>query len=565
MRRVHIYILLKILVINILLSGISINIFSQNTGTNLPFFETLKNLDPNKVVKPTSSIPGQGNNASFEDDGVYLTQNDYNQFGSIYFKDYKFSSNKGLLISFEYMVYGGDSNGKVGGDGFSLFLFDASIEDPGIGAPGAGLGYTYNRTHVDHTGHLSPGLDGAYLGIGFDSYGNFKKLRYQGESRVNGIPFGFPTTLGNIDLPDYNGTNEVTLRGAMHPTGFTTTGLGKGYAGYPVLISQSTKQNTGFILKEEDDYTWRTVNNYSKNKNSFTIRGGKTFEASTDISYRKAFIELLPNEDQGFYVSVMVQHANKLDTIIYNYNYKKTITYRENALGYRFHSSNNNKMGDNNFEDASADYNGGVVRTLDAIVPSLFRIGFSAATGNINISPDAQKDYHVIKNLSVGLPRAAVALDDYYPDEICPGATGITFSPLDNDYAYIGNIKPEQEPCPECVDKTSFKFLDDNGKPYLEEDGITEKNPHAAENEAGSWRYYENDGTVVFKPIDDYTGLANIQYSIKGIQYNEESERSAPATIGVDIVNNPDCTPIKPKNLIMISNKMIRSRMAKTN
>lgn len=544
----------------LLLAGNITDISAQ--VSELPFFDTLKELTEDAVTRPT---PVSGtNNASFQPYGLQLTENDYNKFGAAYFKNYKFSSEKGLLISFEYMVYGGDAgSGQTGGDGLSFFLFDAAVSNPGIGAQGAGLGYAYNRTHNNQTTYRAVGLNGAYLGVGFDSYGNFKKLRYQGDSRVSGIPFDFDyvtggkITVGGVEkaLKEFDGSNEVTLRGAMHPDGFSTTvGMGKGYAGYPVLVTQRTSENVGFRLKSTGNYTWEKYDQL-RNTNYFNIRGGEEFEKSTDDGYRKALVELFPNGDQGFFVSVMVQHENSMDTIVYKYEYTKSFSYRENARGASYMGG----YGDNNNQDAIPNSSSDLVATLNVPAPSEFMIGFSAATGNSSMT-NPQKDYHIIKNLTVRLPRAAVAVDDYKNDT-CMGAKEIIFKPLVNDYAYDGPINVDQEPCPECIDASTFRFLDEDGNPYsdyfvAEQSGV------------GKWTYTynssTNEGTVKFEPLSTFTGLAAIQYNIKGGKvepdpYADEAYRSSPATIGVNITTDV-CTPVPTGKLRMISNKMVRSK-----
>lgn len=66
-----------------------------------------------------------------------------------------FSVSNGLRLSFQYAIWGG---GEPGGDGMSVFLFDASADMRGS-AGGGGLGYCKGA--------------GGWLGIGFDAYGNF--------------------------------------------------------------------------------------------------------------------------------------------------------------------------------------------------------------------------------------------------------------------------------------------------------------------------------------------------------------------------------------------------------
>lgn len=66
-----------------------------------------------------------------------------------------FSAKEGLRLSLQYAIWGG---GEVGGDGMSIFLFDAAADMRGA-VGGGGLGYCKGA--------------GGWLGIGLDAYGNF--------------------------------------------------------------------------------------------------------------------------------------------------------------------------------------------------------------------------------------------------------------------------------------------------------------------------------------------------------------------------------------------------------
>lgn len=102
-----------------------------------------------------------------------------------------FSSARGVVIEYDQRVYR-TNNGNMGGilqgggDGISLFLVDANPSDHGRpteietstslpGGYGAALGYSSVSNTGDAWCPAQPGLAGAYLGIGFDVYGNFQK------------------------------------------------------------------------------------------------------------------------------------------------------------------------------------------------------------------------------------------------------------------------------------------------------------------------------------------------------------------------------------------------------
>jgi len=99
----------------------------------------------------------------------------------------------GLQVSFTTVTYEGNSGGAAGdgADGISFFLQDAS-QAPDVGAFGGSLGYTC--TNVNFNGTLRPtgiprgydGLQGGFIGLGIDEYGNFLN---QGDNTASGFNY----------------------------------------------------------------------------------------------------------------------------------------------------------------------------------------------------------------------------------------------------------------------------------------------------------------------------------------------------------------------------------------
>lgn len=128
--------------------------------------------------------------------------------------------NGGLDVTFEQYQYGTNDSGA---DGIGFFLVDGSVDLTDAGADGGSLGYAQRN--------LDPGVNGGYLGVGLDAYGNFANDE---ELRGNGCPESqrSPVTSG---LPV---TNSVTLRGP-----------GQGDDGYCYLdstIAADDTQASGF-------------------------------------------------------------------------------------------------------------------------------------------------------------------------------------------------------------------------------------------------------------------------------------------------------------------------------
>ncbi|MDD4922517.1 MAG: Ig-like domain-containing protein, partial [Bacteroidales bacterium] len=116
-----------------------------------------------------------------------------------------FPSELGVHVDLEFKIW--RSNGETtGADGFSVFLFDASVDSFKIGGFGGSLGYA-PFTNVGAP--ASSGVRGGYVGIGIDEFGNYSKGfegRIGGEGfHANSIGVRGPTPdfewlTGNFDL-----------------------------------------------------------------------------------------------------------------------------------------------------------------------------------------------------------------------------------------------------------------------------------------------------------------------------------------------------------------------------
>jgi len=101
----------------------------------------------------TANTEGAGNG------WLRLTSASGNQAGTAIYNT-AFPSTDGIVVRFSYATYGGS-----GADGFSFFLLDGSTVNPQPGPSGGALGYSRSGG--------SNGLANAYVGIGFDEFGNF--------------------------------------------------------------------------------------------------------------------------------------------------------------------------------------------------------------------------------------------------------------------------------------------------------------------------------------------------------------------------------------------------------
>lgn len=237
--------------------------FKETTATNIEF-----GGNPTALLTAAQGIdpPGQGY--------LRLTNNNTNQTGFIYSKE-NFNTSQGLSISFEYYTYGGS-----GADGICFFLFDATASPFNIGGFGGSLGYAQYRPYNSTT--VLPGVSKGYLGVALDEFGNFPNPI---EGRDGGI-----TGPGLFGIS----TKSVVLRGKGN--GNATTNNYK----YLTSVTASTK---GVDLVND---------------------ANERFPDSTQLGFRKAFIDLQPNPAGGYNVSVRIQvggSPTKTTTVIDNYYY----------------------------------------------------------------------------------------------------------------------------------------------------------------------------------------------------------------------------------------------------
>jgi type IV pilus assembly protein PilY1 len=114
------------------------------------------------------------------------------QTGAI-LSNFSWSLTQDLQVSFTTVTYEGNSGGGAsdGADGMSFFLQDAS-NPADVGAFGGSLGYTCTNVNFDPTLRASgiprgyDGLQGGFVGLGIDEYGNFLN---QGDNTATGYNY----------------------------------------------------------------------------------------------------------------------------------------------------------------------------------------------------------------------------------------------------------------------------------------------------------------------------------------------------------------------------------------
>ncbi|WP_250254489.1 hypothetical protein [Chryseobacterium sp. Marseille-Q3244] len=452
-----------------------------------------------------SELTIQGN-ASHTSTGVQLTPASSGQFGGLFINGRTFTSVNGLHVEFEYDMKNGTPLSGTYGDGLSFFLYDGAVTSPTIGAPGAGLGYSYNRAQNTYASQRKAGLSSAYLGIALDEFGNFKSKRFQGESRVNGI----------AGVTWSQPTSHVTLRGAKGAA-INTTGLGDGFTGYPVLITRSTLSNSGTVGRVlQTDRSYLTTSNTLSSVFDLRNNAGE---------FRKVYLDLIPHfisstTTDGFDIKVDIQttqNGTPVNVINY-YHYKTSVPYTENA---------NPQTTDFNSSDTEG---AATSQTLNATTPAFLKLGFAASTG-------AAFQQHIIRNVKLTLPYSAVTNDD--AASTCKFQS-VNIPVFNNDIAYKGPISITTPPTGSNtnIDYSTFSFAKTSDTDLtLYRKKITTE---------GTWTYNKSTGIVTFSPSSGFTGTATMTYTVKGRTvkdsngkivepYGDTAYRSVPATITVSL------------------------------
>ncbi|MEM8599807.1 MAG: T9SS type A sorting domain-containing protein [Bacteroidota bacterium] len=162
------------------------------------------------------------------------------------FLDTAFPSTDGVVVDIEFAIWGD----TFPGDGFTLFLFDGALStgDFDIGEWGGSLGYANG---CSTPGDERPGLAGAYVGIGFDEFGNFAN---PGDRCKNGGPgrqVNSLTVRGAANTSDADATNDYPF---VATTGTLTESLSFRQATRPDQTSQDYRRAQIAIIPSGTGY-----------------------------------------------------------------------------------------------------------------------------------------------------------------------------------------------------------------------------------------------------------------------------------------------------------------------
>ncbi len=217
----------------------------QGTGQGIPGCITTTTNLPQPDPAKTGALrltPSKDNQASF----VLI--------------DNPIPSDQGLVVTFDFFTYNGN-----GADGMSFFLIDGTVSPRQAGGFGGSLGYAQRTAEPPERPEDVPGIDGGYVGIGFDEFGGFANPQ---EGRVGGPG----------QRPD-----SVAIRGRSGP--FAT--------GYRYLIGTGDAGATP--LPGSIDNPGATVRNAARRIARITLTPEN--QISVDINFGGGFVNVIPPYD----------------------------------------------------------------------------------------------------------------------------------------------------------------------------------------------------------------------------------------------------------------------------
>lgn len=394
--------------------------------------------------------------------------------------DVEFTSEFGIIVEFKYAMIDGHTYFGRYGDGFSMFLYDSDMPFE-IGGHGASLGYTYRNS--DHNEDI-PGLNGGYLGIGFDVYGDFKARSQAVGERKEGIVYDWPEV-----------GSHVTIRGAQQKN--------DRYKGYPVIYTINANKpwvtNRAKLNFVTGDYDYHEEQ-FSK---QFDMRTGR--DHYDNIIYNTVTVSIKPDYfDRGTELTIKVKDMYGEKEVISDLLYANTFKTRDQF---------------------------GNLYDFETKVPDNFKIGFAAGTGGAY-------QIHLIKDVKVSLP--------YQPETddvravFCRGqgnndGRSVRFNPYENSYFYAGSVaRPEAGNTSYYIEYDSFRFEDEEGYELNARDPFKYTDPGV-----GTWEY-DGNRTVTFTASNDNLpeGEYSIYYSATGVDrpegpFGKEVYRSRPTKLTV--------------------------------
>lgn len=186
---------------------------AETTGTTLGKC-TGKTSSPSQFTDSGSVFQNpSGTNTGY----LQLTDQTDNQAGAVVYNK-SLPSENGLVVTFTQYQFGTDDTGA---DGIGFFLADGSTDLTAVGPYGGALGYPNSS--------VGAGLPHGYLGIGFDTYGNYANLNHSATQ----------CKATDAQNAKFNFTSESDLRPSI-----AIRGSGNGTSGYCMVALERAKDSS---------------------------------------------------------------------------------------------------------------------------------------------------------------------------------------------------------------------------------------------------------------------------------------------------------------------------------
>ncbi|MDD2181921.1 PilC/PilY family type IV pilus protein [Kingella sp. SNUBH-2017] len=290
----------------------------------------------------TSDAPGKG--------ALRLTPARQQKVGGIV-SDFSFPTNDGVDITFTTYTWGGN-----GADGMTFFLSDAD-RPPTLGASGGSIGYSCSQTNP-----IFSGVDGGYMAIGIDEWGNFVN---KGDNTNSGLGW-IPNTIG------IRGKGSLNFDYFANPNRFLAEYWKKrGWGSVSPSAERSWKQ-----AWQDNDAGYDMLRNVCKN-GELTLKREWTGN-NTAVKLSSALPETDPNHLSNYKYITHKTLRFPLDT--------KGVRSRDQAIPmlYRIRITKDGKANvwysrnAGTYQPVLLDYD--VVKN-NGTLPAQFRFGFMGATG----------------------------------------------------------------------------------------------------------------------------------------------------------------------------------------
>lgn len=289
-----------------------------------------------------SDAPGKG--------ALRLTPANQQKVGGIV-SDFSFPTNEGVDITFTTYTWGGS-----GADGMTFFLSDAD-RPPTLGASGGSIGYSCSQTNP-----IFSGVDGGYMAIGIDEWGNFVN---KGDNTNSGLGW-IPNTIG------IRGKGSLNFDYFANPNRFLAEYWKKrGWGSVSPTAERSWKQ-----AWQDNDAGYDMLRDVCKN-GELTLKREWTGN-NTAVKLSSALPETDPNHLSNYKYITHKTLSFPLDT--------KGVRSRDQAIPmlYRIRITKDGKANvwysrnAGTYQPVLLDYD--VVKN-NGTLPAQFRFGFMGATG----------------------------------------------------------------------------------------------------------------------------------------------------------------------------------------